>query len=218
MTLYHLNSQNELTPWIGEVIADVRYPLNIEQLWTDDELLAIGLYRFVDVPVPPGVTVDSIKYELVGNVVSPVYVLADNTDSYRKQLMQRLVNMLNDAVRPILDSYPEAERSSWVAKEAEARAFIVSQELTDAPLVTEVASLQFGQADDVTRKQQVMAMSQIIIAKADAYRAISAQVEVLRIKSTAALTAATNGTALDAVYAQFVELIGQLAAAVTQQY
>lgn len=37
-------------PWDCEVpINEVRYPLNIETLWTDEELAAIGLAR----PAPP---------------------------------------------------------------------------------------------------------------------------------------------------------------------
>lgn len=33
-------------PWdTSQLIGDVRYPLNIETLWTDEELAAIGLAR-----------------------------------------------------------------------------------------------------------------------------------------------------------------------------
>jgi hypothetical protein len=41
-------------PWNpSEPINDVRYPLNIETLWTDEELAGIGLARPALPPPPP---------------------------------------------------------------------------------------------------------------------------------------------------------------------
>lgn len=206
-----------LIQWTGEPIDDIQHSRVIEQLWTKDELNAIGLYPLVNVDPPEGQIVDSMSLELIDGEVRQVYVTHDGTGKIREAAMRSLIERLNRATDPVFAAYPEAERSAWVAKESEARAFVVSQELTDVPLVTEVASLQFGQADDATRKQQVMAMCQIIIRKADAYRAISAQVEVLRIKSSAAMAAATTPEAIAATQTQFNLLIDQLKAAIDSQ-
>lgn len=40
--------------WGGEAISDIRYPLNVEQLWTDEDLAAVGLYRITDAAIPDG--------------------------------------------------------------------------------------------------------------------------------------------------------------------
>lgn len=42
------------TPWNGERIDDILHPVNIEQLWPDEELSAIGLARVVRAEVPAG--------------------------------------------------------------------------------------------------------------------------------------------------------------------
>lgn len=40
-------------PWAPDApINGVRYPLNIETLWSDDDLASIGLARFVPPPLP----------------------------------------------------------------------------------------------------------------------------------------------------------------------
>lgn len=50
MTLVYSGTSN---PWRGERIEGVLYPINIEQLWPDAELSAIGLERYTPPPAPP---------------------------------------------------------------------------------------------------------------------------------------------------------------------
>lgn len=43
-----------ITPWTGEAINDVRYPLNIESLYSAEELAALGLYSVPNPVIPDG--------------------------------------------------------------------------------------------------------------------------------------------------------------------
>lgn len=43
-----------LVPWNGEEINGTQNPPNIEQLWSDEELAAVGLYRVTNGDVPDG--------------------------------------------------------------------------------------------------------------------------------------------------------------------
>ncbi|CAB4184333.1 hypothetical protein UFOVP1349_42 [uncultured Caudovirales phage] len=45
---------DEWVPWTGEVIDNTGYPLNIETLWSVDDLNKIGLYFLKDDAVPEG--------------------------------------------------------------------------------------------------------------------------------------------------------------------
>lgn len=78
MTLYLENPANTFTVWAGEAIDDIRHPLNIEQLWTAEELAAVGLYLPADADaVPDGKMVTSTDVERVAGVVKYVNTLAD---------------------------------------------------------------------------------------------------------------------------------------------
>lgn len=61
------------TAWTGEPIGDIRYPYNIEELWTADELATIGLYKPVEPPVPVGQVVTGRTVQRVNGVVTFVY-------------------------------------------------------------------------------------------------------------------------------------------------
>ena len=77
MTLYSVQG-NVAVAWAGEPIDDVRYPLNIESLWTVSELLAVGLY--IPLPadaVPEGKEIESTSVEIVNGVPKFVDVLID---------------------------------------------------------------------------------------------------------------------------------------------
>lgn len=47
-------TQNGWLRWSGEILGDIRYPSNVELLWSDKDLAAIGLVRVVDGPIPDG--------------------------------------------------------------------------------------------------------------------------------------------------------------------
>jgi hypothetical protein len=73
MTLYL--EAGGFAPWHGQAINDIRYPLNIEQLWTAAELAAIGLYSPAVPSVPAGKVVTSSRVARVDGVVTYVYTL-----------------------------------------------------------------------------------------------------------------------------------------------
>ena len=65
------------TQWNGEEINGTQNPPNIEQVWTDEELHAIGLYKVVDQAVPDGKMADSWSLQDVAGVPTNVPVLKD---------------------------------------------------------------------------------------------------------------------------------------------
>lgn len=63
-----------LQPWAGEPLNGVRHPRNIEQLWTDQELTAVGLAKPVRFETPEGkVTTGAVRYVLNEGVVCEEY-------------------------------------------------------------------------------------------------------------------------------------------------
>lgn len=72
MTLYR-KVGTKAVPWLGEPINNIRYPLNIENLWTDNDLNVIGLWRPIDEGAPPGVKVEDIAVNLVNDVIKIQY-------------------------------------------------------------------------------------------------------------------------------------------------
>lgn len=76
MTLY-LDTAGSFTQWLGEPLDSIRYPMNIEQLWTAEELAAINLYIPAQPGIPADKTVASTKVERIDGVVTYVYTLED---------------------------------------------------------------------------------------------------------------------------------------------
>lgn len=75
--LYQI-ANDALVPWFGAVIDDIIYPLNIAQLWSDEDLAAIGLYRPRDPdPVPEGKQEVGRSVQLVDGVPKVVLDLED---------------------------------------------------------------------------------------------------------------------------------------------
>jgi hypothetical protein len=76
--MLYLEIDNTFTPWSGEPINDARHPLSIEQVWSDEDLAAIGLYKPTDAdPVPEGKVIASTSVERVNGVVKYVNTLED---------------------------------------------------------------------------------------------------------------------------------------------
>ena len=64
--------------WRGEPLDGVSYPLEIERLWTDVELQALGLYKPASAdPVPDGKMVIAMTVQRVDGVVKYVHTLED---------------------------------------------------------------------------------------------------------------------------------------------
>jgi hypothetical protein len=75
--LYLEKPTNTFTEWAGELINSVRYPSNIEQLWTAEALAAIGLYVPADPGIPAGKVANGFAVARVNGVVTKVYALSD---------------------------------------------------------------------------------------------------------------------------------------------
>ena len=79
--LAYLDVNNNPVPWDGQPIDDIYYQLNVETLWTADQLTAAGLYPVHLFVVPPGqVAVGQPTYRLVG--------IARTSGSYVVQTLQ----------------------------------------------------------------------------------------------------------------------------------
>jgi hypothetical protein len=86
--LWYENSESVFVPWGGESlptmidtptgpeINEVQHPRSIEQLWSDEELAAIGLYRPVHDSIPAG-------KEIVSSTVARVNGVVKFIDVYR---------------------------------------------------------------------------------------------------------------------------------------
>ncbi|MDF2984296.1 MAG: hypothetical protein K0Q69_4068 [Devosia sp.] len=75
--LFRETAPGVFTPWGGERIDDVLYPLNIEWLWDAEQLAAIGLYLPVPAEVPAGKLATSSSVQRVDGVVRFVVTLED---------------------------------------------------------------------------------------------------------------------------------------------
>lgn len=77
MTLYKETEQG-FVPWSPtEPVDGVRYPSNIEQLWTANDLAALGLYLPEVPPIPEGKRLVSATVARVNGAVQFVHVLED---------------------------------------------------------------------------------------------------------------------------------------------
>lgn len=220
--------------WVGQPIArpeglpEEQFNLSpqVESVWTDDDLSVWGLKRVQPFVIPASpdeqgrmVTGTEFVIHDDGTVTQePTY--RDSTeqeiDTYRQRLTYGIPNALNQALAPILAYYPEAEKSGWVAKESEARAYKASQtqDLTVAPLLTGLATLQSPSSDDAARKDEVGALADVVIVKADSFRALSVKSESIRIQFQNALSTAITFAELNAIKAQFETVAAQFAQAI----
>lgn len=83
--LYLEDGPGYFVEWRGEPLDDVRHPLNIEQLWSADELADINLYVPVDPDIPAGKRVVSQTVQRVNGIVTFVHVLGDEPGSVDAQ-------------------------------------------------------------------------------------------------------------------------------------
>ena len=73
--LYLETSPGEFTPWCGEPINDIRHPLDIEWLWSPDELATVGLYDPEGGDPPPdGFRVADTSVQRVAGTVKHVHI------------------------------------------------------------------------------------------------------------------------------------------------
>jgi hypothetical protein len=74
MTLY-FEGEGAWVEWTGQAVNGVRHPLNVEQLWSTDDLERAGLYSPVVPRVPSGQVVTHRYVDRVDGVVTWVYTL-----------------------------------------------------------------------------------------------------------------------------------------------
>jgi hypothetical protein len=72
-----IQTDDGLVPWNGEPINGTSHPRNIEQLWSDEELAAVGLCRVEDQPVPADKVARDWTLEKTPEGVENVPVLED---------------------------------------------------------------------------------------------------------------------------------------------
>lgn len=75
--MLYIEDGGSFSPWRGAPIGSIRYPANIEALWSDDALADVGLYRPAATSVPNGKRIVSSSVERVDGVVRWLHVLED---------------------------------------------------------------------------------------------------------------------------------------------
>jgi len=116
MTLY-LIRDGQPVAWTGEAIGETRYPADIETLWSDADLAAIGLYRAAAAdPVPDGKVVTGTSVQLVDGVPKTVNTLGDPpfASLTKRQVCAALINAgltddPNGFVLGVLATIPDAK-------------------------------------------------------------------------------------------------------------
>ncbi len=112
-----------------------------------------------------------------------------------------LIRLIEGATQPILNAYPAAERLSWDAKEAEAKAFMEAAEPVlwhYAMLRDEVASELAIDAGDVTA-QQLAGKAEAVLWMAAQWRALISALSGIRKRVETDIYSATDDAARRAV-------------------
>lgn len=155
------------TPWNpAEPIHMTRYPPNIEQLWTPEELAALGLYEPASAdPTPEGKIATGTTVVRVGNVVKFVSALEDapvptpaDTPLTMRQLRLGLLliggfpaSYIQDAINAIPDATQRGVAQIWYDESAtvEWGHPMTQQLIAGAGLTTEQAAAMWMQAKDL---------------------------------------------------------------------
>lgn len=110
------------------------------------------------------------------------------------EAQRQLVALLDSVTRPVLDAYPLAERLSWDAKEAEAKAaqWAGDPVQDDYPLLRgEIAAERGGAADDIT-SPDILDKAASVLAKAESWRSLVSAISGLRQRTAMRLDAAED--------------------------
>ncbi|HLL28965.1 MAG TPA: hypothetical protein VKT73_15115 [Xanthobacteraceae bacterium] len=108
--------------WNGEPIDEIRYPPNIGELWTDDELAAVGLWR-VSTATPPDGYVGAGNQRIEDRSGTPTlvedWIIAPRRLVQKTVIVDRLqtAGKLN-AARAALDAADLYTRERWNARDA----------------------------------------------------------------------------------------------------
>ncbi len=108
----------------------------------------------------------------------------------------RFVKWANGVTLEITGPVPYAEEQSWISKESEARSFLAG--VIDAPHGLSLEAEIRGVTVD--------ALAQRVVSKADAYRAVAAQLAGLRALFEQSIANATTAEEIDACFDQAVAM------------
>lgn len=129
---------------------------------------------------------------------TPEEIAAANLLNFAKQQAVKDLHIrLNGLTHNGLSRYPQAEVQSWPYQRPEAYALEAAGEgatLAMAPLLTQVCYWHYGEADDATRLQQVLAKAAAVRANDAAWLPAAAFVNGTRARTEDAIEAATTPT------------------------
>ena len=204
--LYLKDKKNNLVPWNGEPIEDVSHPIHIENLWLEDDLNSIGLYKFDHAdPVPVGFYTVSTAIKLVNNKAKFINELKAETSQMiadKKSATKRnIINSLDKLVRNKF--YPKAEQNLFHKKELEAKKFLVSKELIDAPIISNICTIQFGKLSTPDLAIKVMEKCNKIIKNSDQELNIAIFVEGIRSKYKEFINSAVSSKDIEIILIKF---------------
>lgn len=105
-------------------------------------------------------------------------------DGARGAAMRQIVEHINVITASALTAYPAAEVESWPIQLQEANTILQAglPNVSMAPFLTGVCTVQFGPADDITRLAQVMEKAHAVKANGDAWAGMAAYVNGLRAR------------------------------------
>ncbi len=125
----------------------------------------------------------------------------------RQKAKADIAMLADQAATKIIGVVPEAERASWPAKEAAARAHVSGSADAGQTAMLEVEAALTGETVDV--------LAATIIARADAYKALAGQLTGIRRAAEAAIDAAADADAIEAAVAAARQQIETLITAAT---
>ena len=160
-----------------------------------------------DVPVMDGVTVAPWEPGLPGWGDNPD-VPAPDMDALRRDARKAVLAFADKIASRLTDGYPDAERASWVAKQAEARAIVAGE--------ADPAAYPVIAAEIALTGRDAAELAPVILAKASVYERAAGMISGLRQATLAAVDAAVSAEEIAAVLAsakaqaeaKFAELTG----------
>lgn len=161
--LYHEQSQGEFVPWTGYPINEVQFPKNIAQLWTDEQLAEIGLFRPVAGELAPhGMRVVETQILRVEGVVREVPTLEEIPLAEKIAAQKALVERERDRriAQPLTINLDDG-RSFPVQTDPKSREIIAGlSQVGNIRLVTQ--SSDTSTFHDMNNDDQVMSPMQLI--------------------------------------------------------
>lgn len=136
--------------------------------------------------------------------------------SSRAAAQIQLIAILNAAVAPIENAYPDSERLSWTLKAQQATALMAKpadeRSPADAPMLWTECTAQFGPLNEAPLLERMAELATRVLGKATGFVSMAAAIAGFRSKYQAAITAATSPAEVDALMQTAAE---EITAAIT---